>query len=617
MLSAFSIPTSCAHDKTYKIPMVKFGNPLSKAMGEIIAEFYSVKSKQVIITRADKDHQSYLRQSGIINEVLYDVKGKILIRIEAFDRLKSDIKRFFNIFVLDSYESFRKILDVMSTDDFDFTGFYTILLTSIEKDNSNIVRNILHDCWEHYIVNVNVLSYDPLNLESALMHTYFPFAPHHCGEVKPVTVGIYEQNSFSRNSSVFPDKVRNFYKCTLTVGTFHFPPNIIIEPLTFGSSYVDGFEGVIMRSLGQRLNFSYNLQIAEGNWGRVAGENSTGASRMLLRGEINFTLGSFASSFSHYGAFSSTIPYHVTSLTLLVPPGRSYTAVERLFLPMKYIIWSCIAACLVLAAIAVTVGKFLSPAKRSFIFGQRNNYPFINTINIFLGGCVPVVPRRNFARFLLMLWIFASLVIRSSYQGALFSFLKDSRNVTVVDTFEEMLNEGFRIYGVEGSRKYFDSLTRYKSMFVTKSSEEIENLRFRMADHDFKGAVVTTALVVAYMNEKYAKDGISFRVAKEQIIQMYICIYVRKYSYLTKAFDGELWKYIESGLINKWSSLYYDMKNLNMESQKSAPQALNIDQLNGIFLAYILFISLSCLVFVLEILSKYSVIAKKLCNFIN
>uniref|UniRef100_A0A3F2ZDG0 Putative ionotropic receptor ligand binding domain-containing protein n=1 Tax=Lutzomyia longipalpis TaxID=7200 RepID=A0A3F2ZDG0_LUTLO len=418
LLALFS--SRCLSEKTYKFPKEKFGNPLAKLLSSILIDFYSENSIEVDITRSAEDQKNQFIQSGILNEVLCDVNAKIPVRLEDYKLTRERYPRIFNIFIVDSYQSFRRILYTNKTDAFDYRGFYTVVLTSLHQNYTELVRRILQDCWDFYIINVNVITYDPSDSEKAFMYTYFPYTPDHCGKVKPIIYEIFSKEFFRKKNEIFPDKVGNFYGCNLTIGTFDFPPYMMIHHLENGTLF-SGFEGVVTRVLGKRLHFSLTLKTCNDRWGRVEGENSTGLSGMILRGEINFTLGAFSFSFSHYGMMDSSIPYHATPLTLLVPPGKPYTPMQKLLLPLRYIIWSCLGACFVISAIVVSFAKILAPHRRTFIFGPGNHYPFINTINVFLGGSLSVVPRRNFARYILILWIFMSLVIRSSYQGTLFS----------------------------------------------------------------------------------------------------------------------------------------------------------------------------------------------------
>uniref|UniRef100_A0A3F2ZDF1 Ionotropic glutamate receptor C-terminal domain-containing protein n=1 Tax=Lutzomyia longipalpis TaxID=7200 RepID=A0A3F2ZDF1_LUTLO len=224
----------------------------------------------------------------------------------------------------------------------------------------------------------------------------------------------------------------------------------IVPQLISKSFLYRGFEGILMTNLAKRLNFTIFHKTSDEDWGKLDGENSTGLSGMLFRGEVNFTIGGFGFSMEHQESLSNTMFYYATPLTLLIPPGRPISALEKLFLPLSFTTWMLLSVVFILAIVFIVIGKFITPQTRDFVFGQRNNYPFINLISIFYGGPMMPLPRRNFARFLVMMWILFCLVMRSSYQGALFGFMKKPRYSSPTDTLAKMYEAGFKIYGDEG-----------------------------------------------------------------------------------------------------------------------------------------------------------------------
>uniref|UniRef100_A0A3F2ZEN0 Uncharacterized protein n=1 Tax=Phlebotomus papatasi TaxID=29031 RepID=A0A3F2ZEN0_PHLPP len=605
------------NDKKYNITIVNFENPLSKIMTTIINEFYSVESHQVIITREAENDRSRIIQAGIINEVLYEIDDRILVRLEGCSSKDHNILHYYNIFFVDTYQSFREIIKANSSEKFDFSGYYTVVLTNVQKNYTDIITRILNDCWELYIVNVNVVSYDPYNIQRAFVHTYFPYTYQHCGQVKPVITGVFKNNSFLRNITIFPNKVDNFHKCNLTIGTLDYEPFIMITTLGDGTHYLNGFEGFIARALSKRLNFSTIIKTHYERWGIVDGLNSTGLCGMLYRSEVNFTIGAFPASDAYDSSISSTITYFITPLILIIPPGSPIGAMEKLLFPFQLSSWTCLSACFILSAIVVSITKFIKPQTRAFIIGQGNNIPFTNTINIFLGGTLSMTPRRNFARFLMMLWILCSIVLRGSYQGALFRFLKSQKNVSIVDTLPKMIEKDVKIYGDEGVAMYFTSESLYGSMFTLIDAADIDAYRLKTLDQNFKGALVDTALTVAYLNDKYVTKNIRFSVSKHEVVQFYIGILMRQYSYLKVPFNRELWRFLEHGLIHHWYSLYLDPNNLKTVSDGNVPKALNLNELGGVFAIYLFLVGFSLLVFTLETLSTKSKFLKRIFGFLT
>ena len=92
-----------------------------------------------------------------------------------------------------------------------------------------------------------------------------------------------------------------------------------------------------------------------------------------------------------------------------------------------------------------------SKSVRNFVYGRNVKTPCLNIANIFFGGSLHLLPTRNFARTLIGIFMMYSLVIRSSYQGALFNFMKGEFREEPVNDLKTMVDQDFTFYVVESS----------------------------------------------------------------------------------------------------------------------------------------------------------------------
>lgn len=93
--------------KTYNFSETIYANELSDSVSQIILNFFVPITASISITRSADDEKSLLVQSGIINEILYKIKPKIMIRLQGFKHLFNTEPRVHNIFFVDSYRAFR------------------------------------------------------------------------------------------------------------------------------------------------------------------------------------------------------------------------------------------------------------------------------------------------------------------------------------------------------------------------------------------------------------------------------------------------------------------------------------------------------------------------------
>lgn len=162
-----------------------------------------------------------------------------------------------------------------------------------------------------------------------------------------------------------------------------------------------------------------------------------------MSGKANLTIGGFSFTISRAQLMSASSPYLYSSLLYAVPRGREYTGLEKLLLPFKLQIWILIGVIMGLALITTTV---LSKRKLKFLAGERNRTPFLNTISVIFGGAVTILPQRNFARTVLIIWIFGCIVLRSAFQGSLFEFIREPRNSPSANTLAELIDRNYTLY---------------------------------------------------------------------------------------------------------------------------------------------------------------------------
>lgn len=141
----------------------------------------------------------------------------------------------------------------MTTDTFDYTGYYTIVLT--EHNDDYQITKIFEDFWSIYITNTNVLVPTD-DYKTVLLYTYFPYTAVHCEKVVAVVQDYFENHNFTRNAPIFPDKMSNMHKCPVRVAMYHFEPFTMLKRQPNASYFIDGIEGIVFRVISQRLNFT-------------------------------------------------------------------------------------------------------------------------------------------------------------------------------------------------------------------------------------------------------------------------------------------------------------------------------------------------------------------------
>ena len=161
---------------------------------------------------------------------------------------------------------------------------------------------------------------------------------------------------------------------------------------------------------------------------------------------VHFGIGGFAITALRNNFMGPTIPYTFVPFMLMIPPGRSYTSFEKLFMPYKVYVWTVIGIIFVVGMISIILLRYSNKTLKDLVLGRENKSPILNMLNSSMGGSLAVLPNRNFARFLLMVWILFTLIMRSVYQGELFKSMKLKDHKHPIDSILKLIQKDFKFY---------------------------------------------------------------------------------------------------------------------------------------------------------------------------
>jgi hypothetical protein len=241
--------------------------------------------------------------------------------------------------------------------------------------------------------------------------TSFSFSPNHCNTPRYKTINQFSTNTMKwQNETFFPDKYQNFYGCRLRAA------HIMIK----GNSYLFKLTDNIFNLLAQQLNFEL-ISVPVSNFANA--ENY-----------VTKCLEAISSEYYEMYDFSPVL--FTDHLAFTVPGGEPYTLLE-LFLAGAFLI--------------IQVINFMSIVVQKFVFGRDIRTPTLNMVSIFLNGAQHKVAGRNFARFMLMMFVLWTLIIRTCYQSELYKNLQGDLRKPRIKTVEELNEQNFTFLYLEGN----------------------------------------------------------------------------------------------------------------------------------------------------------------------
>lgn len=401
----------------------------------------------------------------------------------------------------------------MNQNYFDFTGYFTIIVTErVSDDSLTIITKILIECWHHQITNVIVLIDgvdDDRSIWKTIIYTYFPYSsPSDCGRVNPVVMAEFNQNILKWHTTIateiFPEKSNSLHGCPLNLCTFRAVEPLIIlkaNSLSTSSYTLYGIEGYIYGMLAARLNFTTNIVLSPNNeLGGAAHSNGTMTGCMKLvystdtervnikenkvqklfsiviqmnEGRANLSIGGLAYTEQRSRWFSAIFPHYHADLRFAIPPPKPFTNFERLFIPFNWTIWCAISATFTIGFIIIIALRW--PATRTtvvrvrrLVIGRRTNRtPWMHMVNSCLGGAVTAEPQRNFGRTIFFVWMLGCFVLRNAYQGELFDVLQSSSLIgQPKNTLDALVTANYTLYMLPAQMYFFDNIPKAKQKYL-------------------------------------------------------------------------------------------------------------------------------------------------------
>ena len=139
-------------------------------------------------------------------------------------------------------------------------------------------------------------------------------------------------------------------------------------------------------------------------------------------------------------------PYAFVPYVLIIPPGSQFSSIHKLLRPFHSSSWTAIFGLFALSIITITMIRLAGKETRDLFLGSRNQSPYLNILIVFLGGTMHSLPKKQFARNLLMIFILYSLIVRNIYQGVLVTNMQSNDIHKPVASIAEMIQRDFYFY---------------------------------------------------------------------------------------------------------------------------------------------------------------------------
>ncbi|CRK87277.1 CLUMA_CG001079, isoform A [Clunio marinus] len=574
--------------------LLNYSSPLSRPLANLITNAeYNVS---ILYDRRESPKEV----EDELDRIFEIIDGDMDVIIKDFSRpiLQKHEGNSFNVVFIHSNESLELFFSIVNSDKFTSQSFFFIVIPASFKIFINL-ETLFERFLNYGVPYVYTLTVAP-NDEDAILHTYYPFSANKCSDSTPVIANYYTAKYENwTEADFFQFKVQKMFGCPLRVATFHFNPFMILKEDEDGKISVDGIEGSLLNVLSERMNFTIEIITSNDRWGIIF-ENgtTTGNVQMILNRTADISLGYFSVHDKRQKLMSSTSVYLISNLIWAVPPGEPYSPLEILLKPFEKSLWNWFFIVLISAFVIIRVLRMFPKKVQYFVFGRNVRHPVLNVVNIMLGGSLPKLPVRNFARTIMMLFMFYCFIMNNAYKGGLFQFMKSDQTKPPLSTTTQLYNKNFRFYSIPDGKIFLNETPKIldKTIFLNNPEEYDEGLK-HLRDPKFKRALMITQEKLAFENIKNSPD-VYYHRANDVIFRQHLVIYMNKFTIFEWSFEDIILQLVSGGFMDAWIKKFTDTDILK-DRVEERELALTLDQLMGAFqlLGVGLFISFTVLVF--------------------
>jgi hypothetical protein len=262
----------------------------------------------------------------------------------------------------------------------------------------------------------------------------------------------------------------------------------------------------------------------------------------------------------------------------------------------------------VVATVVTISTVYWSEPCYNFIIGRNIKTPFVNLFAIVFGVSLQQLPRRNFARYVLMVFILYCLVLRGVYQGGIYNIIKTNQRKPELASIDKIMEKKYDFY-------MYDTLAsrakdyKFYEMRKVYPNEEIDVYRKKTLDPKFRGVVFSYLNLVLYLNEQNYKNY-SYRICKESFLTNNFVFYFVKNHYLVAEVNDLLELMLMNGMIEHITKQYTSSTFYQAGKDNKQPNKLQLEHFIGAFRMLFMFSVISFAVFILEMTTKIKKLKK-------
>ncbi|SPP78324.1 uncharacterized protein LOC117581521 [Drosophila guanche] len=509
-------------------------------------------------------------------------------------------RRHFNVIFTDSFAAFSEIRMEYYAREYNYNEHYFIFLQARDHLLQKEMRQIFEYCWRYHLIHCSVQVQKSNG--DVLIYSYYPFSERSCADMSPRLINRYNGSTLLE-PEIFPRKLRNLFGCPLRCALWNVPPFVEIRS---ESSVSGGYEGRLLLTLAERMNFSIAVRQLQGK--NVRDE----ALELLRRHEADLTLGGIRQTVDRSLMATSTHNYYQTREVFgILDSSFELSSLDILFYPYRLQIWLAIAGVLALSALLqLAIERLLRETR-------PESRLWLNLELIFVGMPLLVAPRSHTGRLYCLLLMLYTLIIRTVYQGLLYHLIRTHQLNRWPQSIDALVQQNYTVVVTPVVHEVLSEIPSVQHMTfrILTDVEEGAALEYLVANPEKSRHVSASALdMYIHFNRLSAEraqrlgqhtgqpvEADHFEIIAEDIVSMQMTMYLSKHSFLIDHLNDEIMWMRSVGLISIWAR--WELFESYLRNEQAFKQ-LGLVELYAMFLLVMLGHLLSLFIFLLELLSQ-------------
>lgn len=448
---------------------------------------------------------------------------------------------------------------------------------------------ILAYFWEQfYFTNVVVLHSEPHDTEILGVYSIFPFLNGDCKGSPIESITSFKNNAPTKTvADYFPDKFKNLYNCSIPTLIFNTSPFINISN---GISKMSGFDGLVIREISKRLNFSICPDIAPVE---AVFTNSTELQKSLDKvryKRLHLAIGGFIYRTDRLDLLTPSRPHYYSNVIMFIRNHkRSFNSIEILLSPFDVPSW-----------MLILIGLLISKLVFLIIETTDSGKTVVALVSIFFGVSSPFVSKKISGRILICTWLLFSMVFSTIYHAQFFQQMLLHLSEPLPSTLEEIIKfnytlvvNPFYLILIENIPEIKDKLLKIKVVenygniplkYVAESQEKVVSVGYKI-NFEYEASI-------------FPKER--FHVLKDRFMMVQFCFYASKFSYLIPGINKEVSYLRTAGIIKKYAHDNFSYLENMWRYMEKADKAIGLKELKGIFVLIVILEALAVIVLFIE-----------------